>query len=174
MFAVALLIVVWYSGTSLRSKIFVNYTRVDGTEEEFLVRIDSRYLIFDHKRFKIIRKCIRFMWYRRGVHSIFPVRVAKLHYVWNNEMPIDPDTGQIFITSPTASFYDDQEQSFVAYNRANQKTSGRKESFLQRHGAIIAIVLVVIVAAFFYMKFQGVDASITALANYYKTLAAGK
>jgi hypothetical protein len=170
-FAVAMLVVVWYSTATLREKIFVTYTRVDGTEEEFFARISSRYLVFDHKRFTIIRKCIRYLWYKRSIHRFFPTRVAALHYVWNSEFPIDPETGQVYITSPEARAVMNQEEKFIAYNRAQAKVSGQKEGFIKRNGAIIAIILVVIVGVYLYMQVQGLNNSITILANAYKSLA---
>lgn len=169
-FAIILLVVVWYSTASLRNKIFVTYTRVDGTEEEFLSSINIKYLFFDHRRFRIIRSCIRYLWYKRGVHAIFPTRVAALSFVYNSEFPVDPETGQIHIMSPEVRNAMNQEERFYAYNRAQAKVSGRKEGFLQRNGMIIAIVLVVIMGVFFWMKMQGLDKSITVLAEYYKTL----
>lgn len=172
-FAIILLVMVWYSTSSLRGKIFVTYTKVDGTEEEFLQRIDSRFLIFDKKKFKIRRKCIRYLFYKRGIHSFFPTRVAHLHYVWNSQDPIDPETGEVYVDSPEARQAMNQEERFLAYNRAQQKTSGKRESPLAHYLPYIAIGITVIMGLYLWMQQRGLNASITMLANYYKSLTGG-
>jgi hypothetical protein len=169
-FAVILLIAVWYSGASLRQKIWVRYTRADNTLEEFLVPITYRYLIFDHKRFNIVQSCIKYLWYKKGVHGFFPTRVAALDFSWWNENPIDPKTGEVTTVSPTSRFYKNQEESMVNYGKAQSKVSGKKSSPMMQYLPIIAIAIAVLGFGFLFMKMQGINNSITMLAEYYKSL----
>ncbi len=167
-FPLVVLVVVWYSTSSLRKKILITYRRVDNTKIEMFVPITSRYVFFDHKRFNIIKKCITQQWYTRGIHSFFPTKVSTSDYVWSSEFPIDPDTGQVYVISPEVRGAMNQEEKFVALNRAHAKVGGEKQTFLQKHGSLIAIGLVLLVGAFLWMQQRGLDASITILANIVK------
>ena len=175
-FSVMMLVAVWYSTASMRNKILCTCRTPSKTKLELLIPMNQRYVFFKMggwvQKFNVLKDCITYQEYTRGIHKFFPTNVATLDFVWTDTNPIDPDTGNVYIMSPAVRNSMYQEERFKDYTRAQEKVAGTpKLGFFQKYGVFIAIGIALLGFAFLYMQTKGLNSSITLLAEYYKDLA---
>ncbi len=145
----------WYANSSKRNKIYCSFTRVNKTSVHKFVKMQSRYVVFDSKRFDIVPSCVVFDWWTAGiVHMLFPQWVATLNYSYESRWPIDPTTGKHAIISPEVRNSMNKEEWVKSYAKGFQPPSMKKQGFMMQWLPIIAIILVVGVAIYMNMTIQ--------------------
>jgi hypothetical protein len=157
-----------YSSKKLEKQLFVTIRTAVDRKEETLVDIRGRYFYWRGVKYEIIPSCCKPMTWKRGVHSIIPTTVQTADYTWSSTLPINPDTGEIFVVSPEARGRMDAEETFSAMNKSTKKDFGDKEKPLNKYLPYIIIGVVVIVAVYFFMQIKGLDNSITTLGEFFK------
>lgn len=169
-FAFFVIIMVYsiYSSKKLSRQLFITMRTAVDRKEEFLVNIQSRYFYFRGEKYEIIPSCCKPMTWKRGIHSFIPTTVQTADYTWSDTLPIDPDTGKIFIVSPEARGNMDNEELFTSMNKSTKKVEGKKESGMGKYLPYVAIVLVLIVGGYLYIQQKSLNESITVLGQFFK------
>lgn len=157
-----------YSSKKLDKQLFITMRTVVDSKEEFLIDRRSRYFYYQGTKYDIIPSCCRTMRWKRGIHAFVPTSIQTADYTWSNTLPIDPDTGDIFIVSPEARGNMDNEELFTSMNKSTKKVEGKKESGVSKYLPYVAIVLVLIVGGYLYIQQKSLNESITVLGQFFK------
>ena len=165
-----ILLMVWYSANSKRSKILCRYTGRDKTEEEKWVDVGKGYVIFRGRKFDIITRRIKNFWFTKGVHMILPTKISLLEYSWYSRFPHDPDNYSNVWESPEVRNLLNKEEDMRALGKGIGTQMGKKQSGLTAYLPIIAIILVVLVAFYFYTQMQAQGQHLKALENMIKAM----
>jgi hypothetical protein len=162
-----LVFMAWYSNNSKRDKILCRFRRVNKTLIAKWVKAKSRYVIFDGGKYDIITSRIVLQWYTAGiVHMLFPQWVATLDFSYNSRFPHDPNNLKNNAETPETRNALNKEEWVKSYYRgATPVQSNRKKSIMEQYAPYIAILLVVLVAFYFYNQFQGVSYALNDLAG---------
>jgi hypothetical protein len=145
----------WYANYSMRDKILIYYNRANKTQIVRWVKMQSRYVIFDHKKFDIISSRIVFRYYTGGfIYWLFPQWVATLIYSYNSRFPHDPNHLEINSETPEVRDAINKAEWVESYYKGAKpsQSKGGKLGMLQQYLPWIAILLVVIVAIYFNSK----------------------
>ncbi len=157
----------WYANSSKRDKIFCRFKRVNKTQISKFVKMTSRYVIFDRKKYDIISGCIVFEWWDKGIIGMmFPQWVASLDFTYASRFPHDPNTLKPVIISPEVRAVMDKEEWAKSYfkSSAPKSTSG-KQSMIQQYLPWVAIMAVVLVGFYLYTNMQSLQHDIAAIQN---------
>ena len=170
--AVVVVGMAWYSNSSKRNKIYCSFTRVNKTSIHKFIKMSSRYVVFDGKRYDIIPSCVIFDWWDKGlVHMLFPQWVATLDYGFNSRYPIDKTTGKPAIISPEVRNAMNKEEWVKSYARGFTPPSAKKQTTIQQYLPWVAILLVVMMGMYFYTNMQALSLGLTDIANKLNAIA---
>lgn len=162
----------WYANASKRNKIYCSFTRVNKTSIHKFVRMASRYVIFDGKRYDIVSGCVKFDWWDKGlVHMLFPQWVASLDFTYASRWPIDPTTGRHAIISPEVREAMNKEEWVKSYARGFTPPAAKKQTFAQQFIPWIAIGLVALLFFYAYTNFQGIGNALADITNRLNAIA---
>lgn len=146
----------WWDNSSKRNKIYCQFTNPTKRDIYRWVKVTSRYVIFEGKKYDILQNCIKTVWWDKGIIGmLFPRDIPKLDFVWYDRFPIDPNTGVPAVVSPEVRAVMNKEEWAKAYYKgsAPNNRAGGKLGFLQQWlPAIIAIGAVILVAVYFNSK----------------------
>ena len=162
----------WYANSSKRDKIYCRFKRVNKTQIAKFVRMSSRYVVFDKKRYDIIPSCIVFEWWDKGIiNMLFPQWVASLDFTHTNRYPHDPNTLKPMVVSPEVRGVMDKEEWMKAYAKSFVPQQGKqKQTMIQQYLPWIAIMAVVLVGFYLYTNMQGIQQHIAAIENTLKAI----
>ncbi len=153
--AILLVGMAWYANASKRNKIYCSFTRVNKTSLHKFVKMTSRYIVFDGRRYDIIPSCVVFDWWDRGlVHMMFPQWVATLDFTYASRYPKDPTTNKPIIISPEVRNSMNKEEWVKSYAKGFTPPSSKKISGMQSWLPWVSIILVVLVAVYLYTNIQ--------------------
>ncbi len=170
--AMVIVFMAWYANSSKRNKIYCSFTRVNKTSIHKFVKMTSRYVVFDGKRFDIFSKCIVFDWWDRGlVHMLFPQWVATLNFTYASRFPNDPETGQPAIISPEVRNAMNKEEWVKSYAKGFTPPSSKKQTTIQQYLPWVSVILVLVVGVYFYTNMQAMAQSLTDIANRVNSIA---
>lgn len=170
--AVVVVGMAWWANLSKRNKIYCSFTRVNKTSIHKFVKMTSRYVVFDRKRYNIIPSCVKFDWWDKGlVHMVFPQWVATLDYTYANQWPIDPATGKPVILSPEVRHVMNKEEWFKSYNKSLSPPSAIRQTAIQQYLPWVAIGVVALMGVYFYTNMQAFGMSLADIANKVNSLA---
>ncbi len=162
----------WYANWSKRNKIYCSFIRINKTTVHKFVKMTSRYVVFDNKRYDIVTKCITFDWWDKGLtHMLFPQWVATLEFAYNKRFPIDPDTGQAVIITPEVRNAMNKEEWVKSYAKGFQPPSSKKETAIQQYLPWIAIGLVALLGFYVYTNMQAVNQALVIITNQIQSIA---
>ena len=152
-----------------KNKMLCTFRRPNKQKIERWVPLYSKYIIFDRGKYGTGRyscnpKCITLEWYDRGINKLFPVLIPTLDFVWWSEEPLNPETFEIDHRSPEASHAALQEDNFLSFTKAAQKSSGAKSRFPEWMFPAITIVAIVAIG---YLVYQ-LMGQVAALENWIK------
>lgn len=117
----------WWANSSKRNKIYCSLTRPNRTKIKKFVKMSSRYVIFEGRKFDVIPSCIVFEWWDKGlIHMLFPQWVATLDYVADNRFPIDPKSGKPSVISPEVRKVMNKEEWAKSYFKSSTPPSPSK------------------------------------------------
>jgi hypothetical protein len=132
----------------------------------------SRYVIFDKKKYDIVKSCLTLLWYQAGlVHMVFPQWVLTLDFTFESRYPLDPRTLQPAIISPEVRNALNKEEWVKSYARGFTPPSGKKQSMLKEYLPYIAVLLVVVVAFWTYNNLTGIANQMAILQNNLNAIA---
>ena len=170
--AMVVVFMAWQANSSKRNKIHCSFTRVNKTEINKFVKMVSRYVVFDGKRYDIVPSCIKFTWWDKGlVHMLFPQWVAALDFTYASRWPIDPATGKSVIISPEVRSAMNKEEWVKSYAKGFTPPSTKKQTAIQQYLPYIAILLIVMMGVYFYTNMQALGASLADIANRVNAIA---
>lgn len=170
--AMVVVVMAWYANVSKRNKIYCSFKRVNKTSIHKFVKMTSRYIVFDGKRFDIIQSCIVFDWWDKGlVHMLFPQWVATLDYTHVNRFPIDPETGKHAIISPEVRNAMNKEEWVKSYAKGFQPPTAKRQSAIQQYLPWLAIGLVALMGVYFYTNIQALNQNLATLINQVQSIA---
>lgn len=162
----------WYANSSKRNKIYCSFTRVNKTSVHKFVKMVSRYVVFDGKRYDVVTSCIKFDWWDKGlVHMLFPQWVAALDFTYASRWPIDPATGKPAIISPEVRSAMNKEEWVKSYAKGFTPPSAKKQTAIQQYLPYVAILLFVMMAVYFYTNIQALGASLAEVVNRLNAIA---
>lgn len=162
----------WWANLSKRNKIYCSLTRVNKTTIHKFVKMVSRYVVFDGKRYDVVPSCVKFGWWDKGlVHMLFPQWVAELDFTYASRWPIDPATGKHTIISPEVRSAMNKEEWVKSYAKGFTPPSAKRQTFFQQWLPYIAILLVVMMGVYFYTNMQAFGASLADIANRVNAIA---
>lgn len=151
----------WYANWSKRNKIYCRFIRINKTTVQKFVKMTSRYVIFDNKRYDIVSKCIVFDWWDKGlIHMLFPQWVASLEFIYDKRFPIDPETGEAVIITPEVRNAMNKEEWVKSYAKNFTPPSTKKETTLQQYLPWITIGLVALIGFYVYSNMQSFEQSL--------------
>lgn len=162
----------WYANSSKRNKIYCSFKRVNKTSIHRFVKMTSRYVLFDGKRYDIVPSCVVFDWWDRGlVHMLFPQWVATLDFTYASRWPIDPTTGRHMIISPEVRKLMDKEEMFRDYNKTLSSPPAQKQTAIQQYLPWVAIGMVALLFFYVYMNNQAFGQALADIANRLNAIA---
>ncbi len=145
----------WYSTSSKRNKILCTFRRVNKQKIEKWVRMESRYVIFDNGKYDILSNRIVYQWYTRGMFgAFFPTMVATLDYSHTCRWPLDPDTLKYTSVTPEVRKVFTKEEDMKAFGHGIQNQAGKKKGGIEGMLPWIAILLIGLLAFFWYQDHQ--------------------
>lgn len=162
----------WYANTSKRDKIYCRFKRVNRTQIAKFVKMTSRYVIFDHKRYDIIASCVVFEWWDKGIiHMLFPQWVATMDFTYASRWPHDPKTLKPVVISPEVRDAMNKEEWAKSYFKSSvPKSAKQTQSLIQQYLPWISIFLIVLVGFWLYNNQQALGAQMGALENALKAI----
>lgn len=165
--AVFIVIMAWYANSSKRDKIYCRFKRVNRTQIAKFVKMQSRYVVFDKKKYDVIPSCIVFEWWDKGlIHMMFPQWVASLDFTWANQFPHDPKTLKPVVISPEVRHAMNKEEWAKSYFKSSQpKAAKQSMGMLQQYLPWIAIMAVVLVGFYLYSNMQSLNQHIAVIEN---------
>ncbi len=170
--AVAVVVMAWYANSSKRNKIYCSFTRVNKTSIHKFVKMSSRYVVWDGKRYDIVPSCVIFDWWDKGlVNMLFPQWVATMDYTYASRWPIDKTSGKPVIISPEVRNSMNKEDWVRSYAKGFTPPSSKKQSAITQFLPWIAIVLVVVVAVYFYVNLQSMGKIINMIESQIQSIA---
>lgn len=156
----------WHANNRLRNKIYCVFRRTNKTKIERFVKMTSRYVIFDNKKYDIIPSCITFIWWDKGlIHQLFPQHVASLDFTHDSRFPLDPNTLKPVIISPEVRNAMNKEEWTKSYAKGFTPPTTKKQSMLNQYLPWITIGLVVLMGFYFFTTQQGLTQHLAALEN---------
>lgn len=166
------------SQTRFRDKMLCTFRRPNKVKIEKWVPMSyaGKYVTFDRGRYGIGQyyvnpKMISLQWYDRGINKLFPILVPTLDFRYNNDQPIDPETGLNSWLTPEAQYATYQEHQHIAYAKGTAAQVGKKEKIPAFYLGAVAIVLVIALGFYVY---QSNNAFAIDLANITNLLKLGK
>ncbi len=145
----------WYSTSSKRNKILCTFRRVNKQKIEKWVKMESRYVIFDNGKYDVLSDRIVYQWYNRGMFGqFFPTMVATLDYSWYSRFPHDPDDFKNVSITPEVRKVFTKEEDMKAFGHGIQNQAGKKKGGIEGMLPWIAILLVGLLAFFWYQDHQ--------------------
>ncbi len=163
--AIIVVLMAWYANSSKKNKIYCQFTRVNKTEVHRFVKMTSRYVIFDGRKYDIIPHCVKWLWWDKGIGMFFPQTVAKMDFVWNNRFPVDPNTGEPTIISPEVREKMDKEEWVKSYAKGFAPPSNKKGTAMQQYLPYVTILLIVVVAVYVYTNMQAIGQHLAIIDN---------
>jgi len=152
---IALVVMAWYANYSKRSKIYCTFNRVNKTQISKFVKMTSRYVISDNRRYDILPNCIVFKWWDTGLANwLFPQWVATLTYTYNNRLPHDPNTNKPAIVSPEVRNAMNKEEWLKSYAKSFTPPKAIKQTFIQQYLPYVSMVLIIFVGFWMYNNMQ--------------------
>ena len=128
--------------------------------------MNSRYIIFDGKKFDIVSSCIVFKWWDKGlVHMLFPQWVATLDFTWSSRWPKDPNTNKPSIISPEVRASMNKEEWVKSYAKGFTPPTAKKQTMFQQYLPIASVLLVVLVGFYLYNNMQLLSNQIAIMQN---------
>ena len=163
---VAVVVMAWWANVGKRNKIYCSFRRVNKTKIDKFVKMDSRYVVFDKKKYDIVSSCITFVWWDKGlVHFLFPQWVATLDFTWNNRWPHDPNTQKPVIISPEVRNAMNKEEWVKSYAKGFTPPTAKKQTLFQQYLPMISVLLVVVVGLYLYNNMQALANQIAIMQN---------
>lgn len=170
--AMILVVMAWWANTSKRNKIYCSFTRVNKTSINRFVKMTSRYVVFDGKRYDIVPRCVKFNWWDKGlVNWVFPQWVASLDFTYANRWPIDPETGRHAVISPEVRNAMNKEEWVKSYAKGFTPPTSRKLSFFQQYLPYITIGIVMLMGVYFYMNINNLNMNMQDVINQFNAIA---
>lgn len=148
---VILLVAAVYSTQGKKNKLLVHYTRRDRTEFDKWVKLTDNYVILDNKKFDVLPNKITSMWHTKGINWLFPTRVNYIKFSWYSRFPHDPDNYNITVIDPAVRNAINKSETFLSYARSFQPQT-KKKAGLTQYLPMITLILVIAVAAYFYVN----------------------
>jgi hypothetical protein len=162
----------WWANASKRNKIYCSFKRVNKTSIHKFVKMTSRYVVFDSKRYDIVTSCVVFDWWDKGlVHMLFPQWVATLDFTYANRWPIDPATGKTVIISPEVRNAMNKEEWVKSYARGFTPPSAKKQTFAQQWLPMLSIGLVALVGVYVFVNNQAFQKDLVNIYNQLNAIA---
>ena len=162
----------WYANSSKRDKIYCTFRRVNKTKIVKFVKMSSRYVIFESKRYDIIPSCVTYEWFDKGlIGMMFPQNVATLDFCPDSRYPLDPNTLQPVVISPEVRQAMNKEEWVKSYAKGFSPQATRKQSLIQQYLPFVSIVLVLLVGVYLYMNMQILSQQYAELANALRAIA---
>jgi len=156
----------WYANSRLRNKIYCSFRRVNKTKIEKFVRMTSRYVIFDGRRYDIIPSCVTLLWWDKGfIHQLFPQNVVALDFTHESRFPLDPNTLKPVIISPEVRGAMNKEEWVKSYAKGFAPPSGKKQSMIQQYLPLITVGFVVLLGFYLYSNQQALSQQIAIMQN---------
>lgn len=166
--AAAIIFMAWYANMSKRDKILCTFRRVNKTKIVKWVKMNSRYVIFDHRKYDIIPSRIVSQWYTAGlVHMLFPQWVQTLDFTYSSRWPHDPNTMSVNLDDPAIRDALNKQEWVESYVKgATPKgTNKRAGGFLDKYLPWLAIAAVVLVGFWMYQNQQNLAHQFAILNN---------
>ena len=152
----------WWANWSKRNKIYCTFIRINKTTVHKFIKMESRYVVNDGRKYDIVTKCIVFDWWDKGLtHMLFPQWVATLVFDYNNRFPHDPETGDPVIITPEVRQAMNKEEWVKSYAKGFTPPSSKKETALQQYLPWITIGVVALIGFYMYTNFQAYDQALT-------------
>lgn len=167
-----LLAMAWYANTSKRDKILCTFRRINKTKVSKFVRMSSRYIIFDKKRYDIVPSCCTQLWYTVGlIHIIFPQWVQTLDFTYESRWPLDPNTLKPMVISAEVRKAMNKEEWAVSWAKHSTPNAGKKQSMLREYLPWVAILLVVLVGFWMYNNLAAISNQMAIIQNNLNAIA---
>lgn len=162
----------WWANYSKRNKIYCSFTDVDKTMIRKFVKITSRYVVFNGKRYDIISNCVKSLLWDQGlVGMMFPQRVPAMDFTYASRWPIDPTTGKPAIISGEVRNAMNKEEWVKSYAKGFTPPSQKKQTLVQQFLPWVTIGLVLMMGAYFYTNIQTLGFSLAEIANKLNSMA---
>ena len=162
----------WWANYSKRNKIHCLFIRVNKTSIEKFVKMTSRYVVFDNKRYDIVTDCIVGKWWDKGIiGAIFPLPVPSLMFMYNNRFPIDPTTGKPVIITPEVRNAMNKEEGVKSYAKGFQPPSTKKETAMQQYLPWVTIGVVALLGFYVYTNMQAFNQALVIITNQINAIA---
>ncbi len=170
--AMVFVFMAWYANYSKRDKILCRFRRANKTMISKFVRMQSRYVIFDKKKFDVIPSCCVDIWWCNGlIGMIFPQWVKSLDFTNNNRFPLDPNTLNPVLISPEVRGTMNKEEWLKSYTRSSTpKTAAQKQGMIQQFLPWASLILVVLVGFFLYNNIQTLNQHMALIENTLKAM----
>ena len=164
--AVLVVVMAWYANSSKRDKIFCTFNRINKTQRDKFVKMTSRYVIFDGKKYDIIPSCVVYKWWDKGlVHMLFPQWVATMEFSWSNRFPHDPNTLKPAIVSPEVRNTMNKEEWVKSYAKSFTPPTTKKETMFQQYLPWVGIILAIVVGVYLYNNIQSISNQMAIMQN---------
>lgn len=159
-------VMAWWENYSKRGKIYCRFRRPDKTLVAKFVKMVSRYVVWDGKKYDVDKGCIVYeLWNKGLVHTFFHQNVATLDFTHESRWPIDPETGKPAIISPEVRNAMNKEEWVKSYAKGFVPPSAKKQTMFQQWLPLITIGLVFIMGVYFYVNMQSLGIGLADIAN---------
>ena len=165
--AALIVLCAWYANSSKRNKILCRFRRVNKTIVGRWVKMTSRYIVADGRKYDIVPRRISLYWYTAGiVHMLFPQWVSSMDFSWFSRWPHDPDTMTVTMDDPAIRDAFNKAEWVESYFKgAKPSTSTRKQDMLSKYLPWIAVAAVVLVGFWLYQNMAHLSQNMAALQN---------
>ncbi len=156
-FAIVILVLVWYSHASMRNKVHCVFRSATGEKIEKLRPVKSRHVIFEGRKYDIDTRRHTLIEWRRGIFALFPTKIYSYDFSFYSRHPLDPNNIKATWDSPENANRLNQEEALGAFLRHAPAITGKKQSGIMQWLPIIAIIVVVIVGFLVYQQGQHIN-----------------
>jgi hypothetical protein len=166
----------WWANSSKRNKILCRFRRVNKTIIGRFVKMTSRYIIFDGRKYDIVPRRIALYWYTAGIiHMLFPQWIASMDFSWFSRWPHDPDTMKVTMDDPAIRQAFNKEEWVESYYKgAKPSTQTKKKDFFSQWLPWIGVVAAVLVAFWCYQNLTAISHNMAAITNRLNAISPGK
>ena len=165
-----------WQARKMKTMAHCTYTSESKQGFEKIVREKDGFVVFEGKRFKLLPAYGKLRHYDKGLSGFFPTKIVSYDFRWNSDLPVDPNTGEPAMLSPSNMNKMRQESAlsdYVSGSASALSGKGGKQGMLEKMMPIIMIVIALVVAYCAYQTYTiGKDQKVMkeAISDiYYKT-----
>ena len=151
-FLVGIIGVYGYSISKFKGKLLCTFRSANKTKQEKLIKLNSKYVIFNGGRYDVDPKRITTFWYNKGLHQFFPIPIPTLDFRYNSRNALDPETFDTTWDTPESREASGQEENYKAFNKGLQVQAGSKSRFPAWLFPAITIGAVLIIGYLVYQQ----------------------